>query len=282
MRVMVAVIAMTVSASAFAQCAWTTTSPATNPCDVAITGGHTLNVTGNANIINADTGLLTADIIRSTRGGGFGYFLGTSSGFVFQAVGALILKTGPDNASTQEWMRITPNGTVGIGGVPTLSSTNKLEVTGNANFSGTVTGGNIQAKYQDVAEWVPSSGDLEPGTVVILNSEKSNEVIASSTPYDTMVAGVVSAKPGITLGEEGINKEKVATTGRVKVRVDATKHPVKIGDLLVTSDKPGMAMVSTPINVGGTKMHRPGTIIGKALEPLARGEGEILVLLSMQ
>ena len=59
-------------------------------------------------------------------------------------------------------------------------------------------------------------------------------------------------------------------------------RPVKIGDLLVTSDKPGMAMVSEPIDIGGAKIHRPGTIIGKALEPLDKGQGEILILLSMQ
>jgi len=29
-------------------------------------------------------------------------------------------------------------------------------------------------------------------------------------------------------------------------------------------------------------MHRPGTLIGKALEPLEKGQGEILVLLSLQ
>jgi hypothetical protein len=36
------------------------------------------------------------------------------------------------------------------------------------------------------------------------------------------------------------------------------------------------------VEVAGVKMHRPGTVIGKALEPLERGEGEILVLLSLQ
>jgi hypothetical protein len=41
-------------------------------------------------------------------------------------------------------------------------------------------------------------------------------------------------------------------------------------------------MKSEPLDVGGVKMHRPGTLIGKALEPLAGGEGEILVLLSLQ
>lgn len=35
-------------------------------------------------------------------------------------------------------------------------------------------------------------------------------------------------------------------------------------------------------DVSGIRMHRPGTLIGKALEPWARGSGEILVLLSLQ
>jgi hypothetical protein len=41
-------------------------------------------------------------------------------------------------------------------------------------------------------------------------------------------------------------------------------------------------MKSVPVNLGGVEMHRPGTIIGKALEPLEKGTGEILVLLSLQ
>ncbi|HEX7708903.1 MAG TPA: hypothetical protein VF701_20775, partial [Thermoanaerobaculia bacterium] len=73
-----------------------------------------------------------------------------------------------------------------------------------------------------------------------------------------------------------------ATFGRVKVRVDATKGAIRPGDLLVTSDEPGTAMRSQEIDLGGMKIHRPGTIIGKALEPLEGGRGEILVLLSLQ
>ena len=84
------------------------------------------------------------------------------------------------------------------------------------------------------------------------------------------------------LGEEGPSKVKVATAGRVKVHVDATRSPIAAGDLLVTSDKPGVAMRSEPVDLGGVKIHRPGTLIGKALEPLESGEGEILVLLSLQ
>jgi hypothetical protein len=41
-------------------------------------------------------------------------------------------------------------------------------------------------------------------------------------------------------------------------------------------------MRSEPIDVGGVKIHRPGTLIGKALQELPQGEGDILVLLSLQ
>jgi len=41
-------------------------------------------------------------------------------------------------------------------------------------------------------------------------------------------------------------------------------------------------MKSVPVNLGGVELHRPGTLIGKALEPLEKGVGEILVLLSLQ
>jgi hypothetical protein len=170
-------------------------------------------------------------------------------------------------------------GNVGIG---TQTPTHTLEVAGTINASGAITGGTISATYQDVAEWVPSSQKLPAGTVVVLDAEHVNHVLASTTSYDTSVAGVVSARPGITLGEGGEGKLLVATTGRVRVKVDATRAPIKVGDLLVTSDREGVAMKSEPVVVAGRKIHAPGTIIGKALEPLAGGAGEILVLLSLQ
>jgi hypothetical protein len=172
------------------------------------------------------------------------------------------------------------SGNIGIGSSTPQS---KLDVAGDLNVSGNaVIAGNIAAKYQDIAEWVDSQQQMAAGTVVILDAKRSNAVAASYRAYDTHVAGVVSAKPGVMLGEAGAGKVLVATTGRVKVRVDASRHPIKIGDLLVTSGKAGVAMRSQPLRAGGTLIHRPGTIIGKALEPLAKGEGEILVLLSMQ
>lgn len=199
--------------------------------------------------------------------------------------GTLEFHTGLINLT--ERMRITGAGDVGIGIIPNVGTRLHIAgntlVAGNLNVTGAITGATvIGATYQDVAEWVPAKSDMVPGTVVILNPEVNNEVMPSSGRYDVRVAGVVSHQPGLILGVAGDAKEQIATTGRVRVKVDATTAPIRIGDLLVTSDRPGMAMRSDAIEIQGRKFHQPGTIIGKALEPLASGEGEILVLLSLQ
>ena len=207
------------------------------------------------------------------------YGIGVSSGsmdFGVSPTGGYNWYSGGANKMT-----LTGSGTVGIG-TATPNSNYKLDVNGNLNASGTITGGNIVAKYQDVAEWVPATHALPAGTVAVLNPNQSNQVMASAQAYDTRVAGVVSERPGLVLGEAGKDKVLVATTGRVRVKVDATRAPIHIGDLLVASDKEGMAMKSQPISIGGVEIHRPGTLIGKALEPLEKGTGEILVLLSLQ
>jgi len=201
---------------------------------------------------------------------------------------ALITTQGAGTGTVRP-MQIAPQGTggitigvtgnVGIGMLPGLANPQyALDVHGTINADEV-----ISATYgQDVAEWVPANETLAAGTVVVLDPSTSNRVMPSHTAYDTTVAGVISGRPGVVLGSPGDRKAKVATLGRVRIRVDASKRPVRIGDLLVTSDKPGMAMVSEPAEIGGIKIHRPGTLIGKALEPLPRGEGEILALLSLQ
>jgi hypothetical protein len=171
-------------------------------------------------------------------------------------------------------------GNLGIG---TTSPTAKLHVAGNATVTGNVTvDGNIGAKYQDVAEWVDALEPLEAGSIVVIDASGKNRVIASARSYDSAVAGAVSAQPGVVLGEPGEGKVMVAQSGRVRIKADAGYGAIRPGDLLVTSPTKGHAMRSRPLTVGGQAVHRPGTLIGKALEALPRGQGEILVLLTLQ
>lgn len=172
-------------------------------------------------------------------------------------------------------VRIDGVGNVGIG---TTTPSERLHVAGNIQVDG-----NINAKYQDVAEWVKTPEPLSAGTVVMIDPEHVNQVIQSDKAYNTLVAGVVSETPGIILGEGSKDKAKIAHTGRIKVKVDTNYGAISVGDLLVTSPVKGHAMKSEPIDIGGTKIHRPGTIVGKALESLKEGQqGEILVLITLQ
>jgi len=171
-------------------------------------------------------------------------------------------------------MVVDASGNVGVG---TQAPLTLLHIAGDARIDG-----NIAAKYQDVAEWVKFAGDLPTATVVIIDPREPNRVTISEKAYDTGVAGVVSLKPGLLLGEGGEGKVKVAHSGRVRVKVDANYGSIAVGDLLVTSLTPGHAMRSEPVNIGGVAIHRPGTLVGKALESLKTGQGEILVLLTLQ
>jgi energy-converting hydrogenase Eha subunit F len=216
----------------------------------------------------------SASYARQNMGvGNEALFLGSDIGGSAKAI-HLVTNLQSGWESRVEALTILGNGNVGIG---TTTAEKKLHVAGDIQIDG-----NIAAKYQDIAEWVRTDCELEPGTVVVLNSEKDNGVLPSEKPYDTRVAGVISESPGIKLGEAGEGKVLVATTGRVKVKASAEKGPINRGDLLVSSNKEGTAMKSEPLDLGGVPIHRPGTLIGKALEPLEQGKGEILVLLSLQ
>ena len=213
--------------------------------------------------------------IRMTSGTDFSeFFTGLSGGITGLHLGS---RTNMPMAfytnSSAPRVILDTNGNLGIGTVPAR----KLHVAGDVQVDG-----NIAAKYQDVAEWVPTRERMTAGTLVTIDPTATNTVVAVDHAYDTRVVGVVTDRPGVILGEGGENKAKVAQSGRVKVKVDAKYGAVSPGDLLVSSPTPGHAMRSVPVALGETQIHRPGTLIGKALEPLDAGQGEILVFLTIQ
>jgi hypothetical protein len=119
------------------------------------------------------------------------------------------------------------------------------------------------ALYADLAEKYTSDADYAPGTVVIFGEE--TEITISMTANDTRVAGVVSSDPAYLMNGGLEGGVAVALQGRVPCKVIG---PVRRGDLMVTSDSPGIAMTNNDPKIG--------TVIGKALGTHS-GEGIGLV-----
>jgi hypothetical protein len=244
-------------------------------------GALTLGAGGSVTLTNADRGSTQSIVKNVANSAGTTQFSAGSNtdSIRFQGNGGTTVSF---DAATK---KVIIDGSTSTVSAANISAGQFGQNTGGGSYtfpSNVTVNGNIAAKYQDVAEWVESSQELAPGTVVVLDSSRSNQVVAAMHSYDSRVAGVISLQPGIVLGEAGEGRVLVATTGRVKVKVDATSGPIQIGDLLVTSEREGFAMKSVPVEIGGVRIHRPGTLIGKALEPLEKGTGEILVLLSLQ
>lgn len=121
---------------------------------------------------------------------------------------------------------------------------------------------------------------IEPGTVLVIDSETPGKLRMSQDPYDTKVAGIVAGANGLGSGVRlgaGMFDHDVALAGRVYCKVEALDHDVRLGDLLTTSTIPGHAMRAAD------RERSHGTILGKAMEPLEKGQtGKILVLVTLQ
>ena len=136
-------------------------------------------------------------------------------------------------------------------------------------FNGTAT----SAQYADLAENYQADKNYAPGTVVEFGG--SAEVQAVSRENSPAIAGVVSTDPAhlMNAGLEGDGVVAVALRGRVPCKVFG---PVRKGDVLIASSKPGLAKAA-PFRGYQT----PAVcIIGKAISDysgMAEGVVEILV-----
>lgn len=170
-----------------------------------------------------------------------------------------------DTAGT-EWMTILPNGNVGIG-TPTPGD-HRLYVNGDAVVT---EGFNTEG---DVAEPIDCPG-CEAADVVVIDPARDRQLTRATRAYDATVAGVISESPTLHIGGSRSETAKpLALVGQVKCKVTTENGPIQRGDLLVSSSVPGHAMRADPDDVG------TGMLLGKALEPLAEGEGTILVLIT--
>ena len=207
-----------------------------------------------------------------------------------------------DDANDQARFSVFRDGQNGLG-----AEVFRVDERGNVFASGS-----FRPASMDLAEYFTVSEPVTVGDVLVADRESPGRFRRSSTPADPTVVGVVSGEPGVLLGSgvariaasdpepaarldearrlddrvlEGeiwsLLEEKfeqshapVALTGTVPVKVDAGYGAIQVGDLLTTSATAGHAMRSAD--------PRPGTILGKALEPLDAGTGLIKVLVMLR
>ncbi|GAA4609829.1 hypothetical protein BJY16_007528 [Actinoplanes octamycinicus] len=187
---------------------------------------------------------------NSTRAHG-GYFGAPNGAFALIVNGAISFNGGKPGYVTDLFVNASP-GRLRTGDVV------KLAGTGSTSFSGT------------------------------LNRIPVNEVLPADTADDPLVIGIMDGEVLPAPGEPDQRTEPddptfVAPGGRLHVvtlgcyahcRADATEAPIRVGDLLTSSANPGHAKKATEPKLG--------TIIGKALEPLAEGTGYIAVFVNIQ
>jgi hypothetical protein len=143
--------------------------------------------------------------------------------------------------------------------------------------------GDITFRNADFAEEFDICPDalpkVEPGMVMVLGAEGG--LAPCDRAYDSRVAGIVCGaggyKPGIVMDNAGkANRLPIAVMGKIFCCVDASKKPVRTGDLLTTGRSYGHAMRAE----SGYRSF--GAIIGKALASLRSGRGLVPVLVSLQ
>lgn len=157
----------------------------------------------------------------------------------------------------------------------------RVDGTGKGFFNGgTQTGG------ADFAESMAVSGPREtyqPGDVMVIDPDDDRQLMRSSMPYSTMVAGIYSTKPGVLATPHVMNDPRIAESeiplavvGIVPCKVSTENGPIRRGDLLVTSSRTGYAMKGTD------RSRMLGAIVGKALQTFNGKTGVIEVLVTLQ
>jgi hypothetical protein len=229
---------------------------------------------------------------RYTWDGAYG-MLGTSNYGVYgtnnNSIGALGTSsygvyglTGNPSSYAGYFLALAP----GASGIFAWGSTDgyAAEFRGNVAIKG-VSSGDLVVELGEGLDYaegfnVSDETEIEPGTVLIIDPDNPGELAISHKPYDSKVAGIVAGAKGmgsgVRLGPDQFDYD-VALAGRVFCNVETINSDIQPGDLLTTSSIPGYAMKAAD----HSRTH--GTILGKAMEPLEKGQkGQILVLITLQ
>jgi hypothetical protein len=205
-----------------------------------------------------DTSAFTGTGLQMNFGNGNGSFAATSSTakffdlqvagtskFIIAANGSTTIGDGTVNAGL-----IIPRGGICVDNDGSCISTTTGQIRSVTSALGN----------SDLAEMYFSSEPLETGEIVSLAGGLSIGRASEASAHD--IIGVVSTKPGMTLGYDdtslkaGESAYPIALKGRVPIRLSTENGPIMKGDRIALSSIPGIGMKAT----------ESATIVGIALE----------------
>jgi hypothetical protein len=126
----------------------------------------------------------------------------------------------------------------------------------------------------ELAQYQPVSEPVEAGDVLVADEFQPGAFRRGDKPSDATIVGVVASETAVQVGPRAGGTAPIAVAGIVRCKVDASYGAIQAGDLLAASATRGYAMRA------GEAI--PGTILGKALEPLDGGTGTIKILVMMR
>jgi hypothetical protein len=199
-------------------------------------------VGGGTNRVDNNYGLYTADNLYSAN-----YNL---SGAILQVVE----NAGDEPLELGDLVAIAGMGAPAVEGGPPL-----LQVQKASEAHSTAVVGVVASSFS--AEWLVDQGRLDPTGATVSTS-------------DIPLAGPGPVAPGDYL--------LVVVQGPAQVKASALAGAIQPGDLLSSAGQTGYAARAAEIEIEGARIARPGTVVGKALEPLEADQALIYVFVTLQ
>ncbi len=204
-----------------------------------------------------DTSDFTGTGLLMNFGNANGSFATSSNYVEFQRGGTTVFKVSQAGSTTiGDGTTNNPAGLmIGYGGLCVDN-----DGTCHASTTGKITSVSSAFSNSDLAEMYFSSEELEPGDIVYATGIMG--VGKARGENRENVIGVVSTKPGITLGFDDrsiIGNQSgypIALSGRVPIKLSTENGPIKVGDKIMLSSIPGVGM----------KADGSGLIVGVAIE----------------
>ncbi len=177
------------------------------------------------------------------------------------------MSNDPDELPTRDVVINVVGGT----GTPAVFS---VDPAGVVRTDSSFYGSSLASGSADIAEWVTVSEPVAAGDVLELDPRNPGHYRRTVGPCSSLVAGVVSTQPALSLGGVGAEGQALlALAGMVPVKACDESGPIALGDLVVPSSIPGYVMR------WDEQRFPTCTPVGKALQELDGGIGAILILL---